>query len=190
MRWDGKDESGLFDIRNEQNLGVLLIAFKLPEHSVVTYGNQVLDYRAYRTAKHWKDTVIAPEKMQLNRNGVAVSQHYYAPRAFDVVPAVALTLPSELPKSRAGLPKIKLNAPVQVKTDIAEQDRWMMKQSLYEVAFFVDHEFVAEEEQGYVPLTWQWSPQQLKPGKHLLTVNISGFSGKVGVASLFFEVSK
>lgn len=190
QRWDGKDEGGILDIRNEQNLGILVIAFKLPEHSVIAYGNQSTDYRTYRTAKKWQDTIIEPDKMKLNRNGVAISPHYFYPRALDAIPKVSLALPNDLPKSQVGLPKVKLNSPVQVKADIAEQDRWMMKQSLYEVAFFIDHEFIAEEEQGYVPLTWQWSPQQLKPGKHLLTVNISGFSGKVGVASLFFEVGK
>ncbi|MGZ8944050.1 MAG: FlgD immunoglobulin-like domain containing protein [Methylococcaceae bacterium] len=187
-RWDGKDQNGLMDIRSEQNLGILVIAFKLPEHAILTYGNQAIDYRAYCSSKNWQDKVIAPEQMQLNRDGVAVSPHYYAPRSFDAVPDVTLTLSDLLTKNSAGIPQIKLNSPVTVKTDIAEQDRWMMKQSLYEVAFFVDHEFVAEEEQGYVPLSWRWLPQQLKPGRHLLTVNISGFSGKVGVASLNFEV--
>lgn len=163
FRWDGKDQSGLLDIRTEPNLGILVIAFKLPEHSILTYGNQTLGYRDYRLAKGWADKVIAPDKMQLNRNGVAVSPHYYSPRSYDAVPDVSLTLPSNLSKSANGFTQVILNSPVSVKADIAEQDRWMMKQSLYEVAFFIDHEFVAEEEQGYVPLTWQWLPQQLKP---------------------------
>lgn len=188
--WDGKDQSGLLDIRNEQYLGILVIAFKLPEHAIITFGNPSIDYRAYRLSKNWQDKVMASGEMQLNRGGMAVSPHYYAPRSFDAVPDVSLTLPDTLTKTAAGIPRIKLNTPVAVKADIALQDRWMMKQSLYEVAFFVDHEFVAEEEQGYVPLTWQWLPQQLTPGRHLLTVNISGFSGKVGVASLFFDVAE
>ncbi|WP_158307448.1 FlgD immunoglobulin-like domain containing protein [Methylomonas methanica] len=188
QHWDGKDQNGLIDIRKEPNLGVLVIAFKLPENAILTYGNQELDYRAYRLAKHWEDKVLAPEKMQTSRNGTAISPHYYAPRAFDAVPDVSLTLQETLKKTPDGVAQIKLNSPVAVKADIAPQDRWMMKQSLYEVAFFVDHEFVAEEEQGYVPLTWQWLPQQITPGRHLLTVNISGFSGKVGVASVLFDI--
>ncbi|MGR9116096.1 MAG: FlgD immunoglobulin-like domain containing protein [Gammaproteobacteria bacterium] len=190
QHWDGKDQSGLVDIRNERDLGILVIAFKLPEHTIITYGNPSIDYRAYRLSKNWQDKVMAPDKMQLKRDGMAISPHYYAPRSFDAVPEVSLTLPDTLTKTAAGIPRIKLNNPVAVKADIAPQDRWMMKQSLYEVAFFVDHEFVAEEEQGYVPLTWRWLPQQLTAGRHLLTVNISGFSGKVGVASLLFEVAE
>ena len=65
-----------------------------------------------------------------------------------------------------------------------DEDRWAMQQSLYEVAFFVDNQFLSEEEQGYVPLTWRWNPAGLKPGIHLVTVNVSGFNGQVGVKSL------
>lgn len=65
-----------------------------------------------------------------------------------------------------------------------------MNEQQYEVAFFIDGEFIAEEEQGYVPITWNWVAQDLSPGEHMLTVNISGFGGKVGVSSLLFEINK
>ena len=50
-------------------------------------------------------------------------------------------------------PLVKLGQTLAVTADIAREDRWLMNESLYEVAFFIDHQFVSEEEQGYVPLT-------------------------------------
>ena len=55
-----------------------------------------------------------------------------------------------------------------------------MQEQLYEVAFFVNGDFVSEEENGYVPIGWIWSTAALTPGRHLLTVNLTGFTGRVG----------
>ncbi len=190
QRWDGRDQNGLKDIRGEKDLTVLVMGFKLPKHAIITMGNQDIDYRRYRDLKGWEIKKVSPENMQLNRDGVRISRHYYFPRAFDPVPRVTLELPDGLPRSTKGLPELQLKEPVAVKANIVKEDRWMMKESLYEVAFFVNHEFAAEEEQGYVPLTWRWTPTNLSPGEHMLTVNISGFSGKVGVANLLFEIAE
>jgi hypothetical protein len=63
-----------------------------------------------------------------------------------------------------------------------------MQESLYEVAFFVDGEFVSEEENGYMPLTWLWNPGDISKGRHMLTVNVSGHDGRVGVKSILFDI--
>jgi hypothetical protein len=69
-------------------------------------------------------------------------------------------------------------------------DELYLDQERYEVSFFVDYEFVAEEEQGFVPFTWRWSPGRysIAPGEHILTINVSGYSGQVGVRNLAFTL--
>ena len=69
-----------------------------------------------------------------------------------------------------------------------ELDEIYLDQERYEISFFVDNQFIAEEEQGFVPFTWRWSPGRfgLKPGKHILTINVSGYSGQVGVKNIPF----
>lgn len=190
QRWDGYDSSGLVDLRTEPELSVVVAAFRLPERAVITTGNTALSYRAYRAQKGWSDPAVRVEPSMLVRNGVRISRHYYAPRAQDANPRITVTLPDTLPRVADGLPLLKLGQSVPIKADIAQEDRWLMDESLYEVAFFIDHKFMSEEEQGYVPLTWLWLVNGLTPGKHLLTVNVSGFSGKVGAASLLFTVGE
>ena len=68
------------------------------------------------------------------------------------------------------------------------EDKWPLEQSLYEVSFFLDQQFVSEEETGYTPLTWRWDPAGLAPGLHVMTVNVSGYWGHVGVASVLLRV--
>lgn len=190
QHWDGRDSSGLVDLRGEPNLSILVTAFRLPEHAIITNGNTALDYRAYRTRQGWPEQAAPPDKMVLSRGATRLSRHYYAPRSQDADPRVTVALPQELPRAADGLPQVKLGQTLPVTADIAPEDRWLMTESLYEVAFFIDHQFVSEEEQGYVPLTWLWTVNGLAPGRHLLTVNISGFSGKVGVASALLMVAE
>lgn len=191
QRWDGMDQDGLVDLRQEKGLTVLVTAFRLPLGSILTVGNPLSSYSEYRHSRNWPDPEIHPEEMTLARKGVRISRQHYSPRYQDADPKVTLGFAAQLPLSdKSGLPVVRAGQSIPVRVDIAGEDLWLMNESLYEVAFFIDHQFISEEEQGYVPLTWLWEVQGLSPGKHLLTTNISGFGGKVGVASLLFEVSE
>jgi hypothetical protein len=52
----------------------------------------------------------------------------------------------------------------------------------------VDYQFKSEEELGYMPLSWNYTPNGLTKGEHILTVNISSFTGQVGLKSYKFIV--
>lgn len=188
QRWDGKDADGILDIRDLKDLTVLVTGFKLPQHTIIATGNRILDYSGYRKARHWPDIRIPQEAQILERGGVRLSKQYYAPRYQDIDAKVRTELPASLPRNASGWPVIKADETVPVKVDIAPEHRWLMDESLYEVAFFIDQQFASEEEQGYLPLTWHWKANGLAPGKHLLTVNISGFGGRIGISNLLFEV--
>lgn len=53
----------------------------------------------------------------------------------------------------------------------------------YEVAFYVDHEFVSEEERGYLPMRWRWDAGGTPRDRHLLTVNLLQFGGDILLGS-------
>lgn len=189
QRWDGRDANHLVDLRTEQDLSILVTAFRLPKHAIITSGHPKMTYRDYRLQMQWPEPVrVAVEKDMLNRGEQRLSRHYYAPRFQDADPRITIALSQDLPHDDEGLPVVTLGQSVPVVANIDDNDRWLMNESLYEVAFFIDHQFISEEEQGYLPLTWLWTVNGLSPGKHLMTVNVAGFSGKVGVASLFFVV--
>lgn len=190
QRWDGFDQSRLIDLRTQKNLSVLVTAFRLPDRAIVTVGNNDLTYANYRTQKGWPIKTVKPEEIILQRGDRRISRQYYVSPAMTLDPPIELEFPKELARSAAGLPIIRPGQSVLVKVDVDKAHRWLFDESLYEVAFFIDHAFVSEEEQGYVPITWSWTVDALSPGQHFFTVNISGFSGKVGVVSQLFEVAK
>lgn len=184
QRWNGFDDSGQIDLRSDR-LALLVTTFRLPDFSVITTGNDTLEYRAWRTAQGWPEKPDAPQTstaQPLERNGQRIARQHYQARYKDREPRISVTL-----AARDGQP-LAAGAPVpddvRIAVDLHPEDRWLMQEQLYEVAFFVDGDFVSEEENGYVPIGWIWNTAGLKAGRHLLTVNLTGFTGRVGTKTI------
>jgi len=86
------------------------------------------------------------------------------------------------------VPRVKRT--VAVRIDVSEEDKPRLLADQFEVLLFVDSQFFAEAERGYLPLNWKWEFQQFPPGEHILTVNVSSFKGQVGVASRKITLEK
>lgn len=185
QRWSGFDESGLVDLRNDR-LAMLVTAFRLPDFTVITTGQDTLEYRAWRTAQGWPekpDTPAAGSGAQaLERDGQRIARQHYMARYKDREPRISVTLLDAAGKPLPATGTVPEN--VRIVVDLHPDDRWLMQEQLYEVAFFVNGDFVSEEENGYVPIGWLWNTVSLKPGRHLLTVNLTGFTGRVGTKTI------
>jgi hypothetical protein len=191
QRWDGMDQNRLLDLRQEGKLTLVVTAFRLPQYAIITLGNKKISYADYRKQKGWADRVVNPKDIILARGDVRIARQYYISPAQARDPRIELSMVGlDSNRTSKGLPVFKSGQQVQVKVEVDKKDRWLIDQSLYEVAFFIDHEFVSEEEQGYLPLTWRWAVNSVEPGQHIFTVNISGFDGKVSVVSQLFEIEK
>ena len=144
------------------------------------------DYAAYRTARGWEIPPLRIEEIRLERDGERLMRQSQVPLSHLPDPRVSLRIVEDLPRRDDGL--LLVRGPVTFRVDMDAEDKWLLDQSLYEVSFFLDRRFVSEEETGYTPLSWRWDPAGLGPGAHTMTVNISGFAGHVGVASVRFWV--
>lgn len=186
LRWDGFDSDQLVDLRRHPKLSVLVTAFTLPDSAIITYGHEE-DYRTYSQRKGIEPRLVAQEDRALARGEQRVSMHHYLSRQVDVDPRVTVAFIEDEPTT---LMRMASDETFEVKVDLHADDQWAMAQNLFEVAFFINDEFVAEEEHGYVPINWRYRPSTLEPGRHRLTVNISGFVGQVGVASIEFQIKE
>jgi hypothetical protein len=184
QRWNGFDESGLVDLRTDR-LALLVAAFRLPEFTVITTGQDGLEYRAWRLAQGWPEKPDGPQDAAvrpLERNGQRIARQHYMARYKDREPRITVALATRDGKPLPG--GATLPDEVRVAVDLHPEDRWLMQEQLYEVGFFVNGEFVSEEENGYVPIGWIWNTAGLRPGRHLLTVNLTGFTGRVGTRTI------
>jgi flagellar hook assembly protein FlgD len=187
-RWDGRDEDNLVHIERNPDVGYLIVGYQLPDKSIITYGNDRETYRQYRERHGLPLREIAFEKRLPERNGRVIRQEFYNPLLQQKSPGIEVVLLDE--ESRQPVDRIVGFGEVLTELRLNALDEIYLDQERYEISFFIDNRFIAEEEQGFVPFVWRWSPGRLgiEPGEHLLTVNVSGYRGQVGVRNLAFRV--
>jgi hypothetical protein len=173
--WDGKDISGLIDVGAHPKLNISVQAFALPENSILvgapqTKINLISDLPADAQAR--AKSASAPKRMY------AHSQQSLESRGdFDV----HLTLPQTLARSADAL---VVSEPITVRLDVAAADRERALSRRFEPVFFIDGQFAFENEVGFVPMTWNFDPATLNEGEHYLTVNLRGYEGNFGIATV------
>jgi len=178
QHWDLKDKDGVVNFSTIPFV-ISVSAFALPDFSIITYGNNKIDYLTYYKNHNFKCNK-KPSNFKPQINGKNISYHYYLCRIDDVDPKVNIKIPSIVQNDKR----------VRIKVLMDKKDEKEFNSIKYEVSFFVDFKFVSEEEMGYVPLTWSYLPNGLSPGEHIMTVNITAFNGKVGVKNIKFKVQK
>ena len=111
-----------------------------------------------------------------------------AESAVDYSPEVKMTLVNTRGTSDKGASI--LAGKTLVKVELDEQDKKVFQNQQFEIVFFLDYEFYAEDEAGYTPFNWVWDLTNVEEGEHLLTVNISSFKDQIGVLSRKVKVVK
>ncbi len=188
-RWNGRDLDDVIAVEENPEVGYLIIGYQLPEHTIITYGNTKETYRAYRERHKYPIKEASYEGRLLERNKKVIRQEFYNPVLQQKSPRIEVKLLTR--ESRKETDNVVGLDEILTEVKLDPLDEIYLDQERYEISFFVDNEFIAEEEQGFVPFTWRWSPARLgiKPGKHVLTVNVSGYNGQVGVKNIAFNVT-
>ena len=138
-----------------------------------------LPYRSYLSRHH-----SSPSQ---NTRPLRIAPEFYRSRLDDAPATLALALlDGDAPIERPHL----IVEPAILRVDVDERGRRALTESLFEVGFFVNGEFVSEEEQGYLPISWRLDPARYGPGEHVLTVNVTAFDGRVATASTRFRVAE
>ena len=183
IKWNMLDKDNLIDI-SKLDFGVTVSAYALPERTIITTNNNSTNYYEYFTKNKFKCNL--PKKYKLTKSNIAISKHFFKCRVDDKDPKIYLKFPKEFEKNREII--LTNDKPLNVKVLMDKEDEERFNKSKYEVTFFIDNEFASEEELGFMPISWRFVPNGLKKGKHILTVNISSFTGQVGLSSAIFEI--
>ena len=183
QRWDGYDADKVEYFAEHPRVWVLVLGYRLPAFSILSSGNNASRYADYRRQNNWSRPKVDVANIPLQRNGKPLEPDNFLPRLG--LPQLSVQVKGELPRSLHGLPLA--TGPLDFVVDIPREQRWVLETSMYEVVFFVDYNFVAEEEQGFMPLTWRWDPKDLRPGRHIATVQITGYGGHIFASTTAFE---
>ena len=182
--WNGKDKDNLVNIFENPKFKMIISYFSLPENSVIIFGNRQTTYREYKRA-------IAANRATKPQRETAVakrSHHYGIPRIEDYTPEVTISFSNVRGETDRGLPILSGKTIVKVALD--DKDKDIFQNAQFEICFFLDHDFYAEDESGYTPFNWVWDLNDVEEGEYLLTVNISSFKDQIGVISRKVKVVK
>jgi hypothetical protein len=176
--WDGFDADGLVRLREQEGFTVLLTYSTLPDWTVITYGNTAERYPDYKRGRG-KDRPTRPPEPADAQPRPGFRPTNLVPPAWARAPRVSMAFPDGMDTAEVA----RVRQSVKVRIDVAAADKPRLMEDQFEVLLFVDGQFFAEAERGYLPLNWTWELDQFPPGEHILTVNISSFRGQVGVTS-------
>lgn len=175
-RWNGFDADNVVNIAEREDFWLVLMAYQLPRLSVITTGNRQETYRAYKT-RYLADKPVIPVPEQTRRNDIRLEVDFYQPRTF--LPQVKIDWPvSAIASDRpVPLPYPEIDKPTLITVDTTPEDLVLLQGSIFEAVFFVDGQFIAEEELGFLPMQWRIDTHNLAKGFHFLTVQFFAYDG-------------
>ena len=179
--WDGYDESKVVKVTDLPGYSMMITTMAFSENSVIIFGNKDIDYLTYKTqiAKGREKKEKRLRKIQEN---TSISKHYKLSRVFDHAPKFSVSILGEEGR--------KNNIPIigdqcLVRVELLKNKEFITGQR-FEIAFYLDYQLYAEEEEGYTPYNWRWDTSGIPSGRHVLTVNVVTLGDRVGAQSLIF----
>jgi len=172
--WDGKDSSKFLDLTNHPNIQIDIQAYTLSKNTL--FVGPKSDQVKFIEAPWVKEK--RQRKKYKKKQMIAAQQQKPASRGDYLA---LLTLPDDLPKNQNGVPVVSTIIPVII--SVAPKYQQLVQNRRQESVFFIDGQFVFENEVGYLPKTWMLDVKNISEGEHFLTVNIRGYEGNFGLAT-------
>jgi hypothetical protein len=171
--WDGFDASRVLNLAAHPSLAVAVSAFSLPDNTIFVGGSSA-------TVRVIEELPNPPVRRPAAVRVKHMYDHSQQPLESRGDYMIQLQLPSGL-RTRGGLPVVEGPTPLTIESE--SQDRVRVISRRFEPVYFVDGQFLFENETGFLPMTWVWDPGTTSEGIHYLTVNLRGYEGNFGMAT-------
>lgn len=174
--WDGKGETGAIDLAEHPALRLDATAFALPQNAILV-------------GPPGSETSLLPLPEDTPRRAKRKRPRQH--RMFDYGRqdpgergdfSAMISLPDDLERTPDGVPIVR--GPVPVEIDVPEEGFARLVNQRSEAVFYVDGGFAFERETGFLPMTWTWDPAGHARGLHYLSVNLRGYEGHFGIATI------
>jgi hypothetical protein len=187
--WNGKDSDNLLSVKQLTNWQAVIAGISLPNHTVVTYGNEKAGYEDYFSRRLSNREFRGPRtkfsgKFQtfLQKTGREVGNHFTLPLSQNHAPLVSARFPNAPDTLPEKVPLLRGTQRVEI--DIDQSDKLFPREQQFEIMFYVDGKLVAEDEVGYIPYNWVWNSAEVSEGEHIISVNLASFKDQIGTKSL------
>ncbi len=107
-------------------------------------------------------------------------------KGFKKSPQILLSFP-DAPLNTQQKPILKGKSTVRV--SLNPEDHLWLSEERYELGIYIDQTFLIEDEEGLNPFNYQLDTSKFNNGLHLITVNLTTYTGETGSASMLIEVN-
>lgn len=166
--WDGQDSLRLIDIAAHPGRAIAVTAYALPPNALIVG-------RA-------SEIPLAPPGDPSARRAIPGTRTRPPVSPWSLRDYTANLLVVSTPGDVAGTAQI--GKAVKLRVDVPAELRSQVLGTRLEPVFFVDGRFVFENETGFLPMTWEWTPTATDVGEHVVSVNLRGYEGQFGIASV------
>ncbi|MCW8932073.1 MAG: hypothetical protein OQL19_17795 [Gammaproteobacteria bacterium] len=180
FKWDGYDNSKVLDLTQLETIEIYAQAFSLSDNTLLV-GPPVQSIVDIEN-RHWRTIKRAPKKEIKKR----MKGHHQQDRNKRGDFTVSVKLPDDLKKNDKGYPIVQETIPIRFMIKSGDQQRVINDR--FEPILFIDGQYNTENEVGFFPMTWNLNPEKLTQGEHFLTVNLRGYDGHFGAASVWIDV--
>ncbi len=174
--WDGIDASGVLNLSGNPAIVPSVKAYALPDNTVFVGDNPNRIRFASEAEANVQRERTAPQSPRQMFN------HTQQPLETRGDLDAQLSLAGKARQDNDG--RWVVSGKIPLRADVADAQRLIAIERRFEAVFYVDGVFSHENEIGYLPLTWTWDSSQVNNGEHFLTVNIRGYEGNFGAASV------
>jgi hypothetical protein len=181
--WDGWDASRAQRYDGRSSTKVVVEAFALPQNTVLvgTVAKRAKFLEGLQTEIANIPEGAAPPGFEMFD---FARQQISERHDFDL----KLGVPDDMPLDEHGRVVVRDTIPISV--DVDEAVAAMLVNERFEAVYFVDERMVFETESGFFPITWAWDASDAIVGEHSIHVNLRGFDGHFGMASVLVVVPK
>jgi len=170
--WDGMDASRTMDLARHAELAIVAMAYALPPNALLVGRATAIPATGAGDA----DSLRPPTS---------------SARSTRVSPWELRDYTAQLSVGTPGRASgaVTTGGPIRLRIDVPMELRSRVLGRRLEPVFFVDGRFVFENEVGFLPMTWEWTPSANEAGERLVTVNLRGYDGSFGIATVKVHVS-
>lgn len=158
---------------------VIIDAFTLPDHTIVTLGNSLsyseYKYRRAKALGAWHELLQQGIGFEARPKSLGFQTHAGLTRILDREPVFTVG-------AKVGLGKTA-GQELTVEINLEELTAWVLPQSRYEVKLYIDNELIIEEEQGIAPYTFHVPWNDAWGDEAQVTINVATLHDQVGSMS-------
>jgi len=192
ITWDGKDDTGRFQVMSMKNAFVSIMAYALPENSVIVASGRK-DYRKYHLLLSARPGAKKPlsrtRRLYRSAGNDNIATEFAQGSLLNQSPTFTVTVDGRQPDNNGGVGgSIGVSGTISLTIAIDDEYIDIFNQGRFEIVVFIDGVRFDEEENGFTPYAYHLDTTRFANGPHLLTINEVGIDGQAGSYSLTLDV--